>query len=96
MNGKKKKKCLGDGNVRKQKWLDIAPIAGSRTACAACSSLTGVFSHIFLSFSATGESESSAWATRYVEEKNIAIRDIGKQNWTCLRMKCEKLSLNQL
>lgn len=39
------------------------PMAGSSTACAACSSLTGVLSHIFFSFIATGESESSAVAT---------------------------------
>lgn len=38
-------------------------MAGSSTACAACSSLTGVLSHIFFSFIATGESESSAVAT---------------------------------
>lgn len=37
------------------------PSAVSRTACAACSSPTGVLRHIFLSFIATGE--SSDWAT---------------------------------
>lgn len=37
------------------------PIAGSRTACAACSSPIGVLRQIFLSFIATGE--SSDWAT---------------------------------
>lgn len=46
-----------------------SPIAGSKTACAACSSLTGVLSHIFLSFNATGESESSACATVDENEK---------------------------
>lgn len=42
-------------------FFNSLPIAGSRTACAACSSPTGVFRHIFLSFIATGE--SSDWAT---------------------------------
>jgi hypothetical protein len=50
-------------------------MAGSSTACAACSSLTGVLSHIFFSFIATGESESSAVATRmgYKREKEILV-----------------------
>lgn len=46
-------------------------MAGSRTACAACSSLTGVLSHIFFSFIATGESESSAVATASYKNGNI-------------------------
>jgi hypothetical protein len=46
------------------------PMAGSSTACAACSSLTGVLSHIFFSFIATGESESSAVATRKFKNGN--------------------------
>lgn len=38
----------------------FVPIEGSSTACAACSSLTGVLNQVFFSFVASGESSAVA------------------------------------
>lgn len=47
------------------------PRAGSNTAWAACSSPTGVFSHIFFSFIATGESSEVATGMGECWEKKM-------------------------
>lgn len=53
------------------------PMAGSRTACAACSSPTGVFNHIFFSFIATGESSDVATKKKKKEILDYNRKKIG-------------------
>lgn len=60
----------------------FSPIAGSNTACAACSSPTGVLSHIFFSFIATGE--SSAVATGKKEKRDIKKHSKFQQTKGCI------------
>lgn len=44
----------------------MLPIDGSKTACAACSSPTGVLNHVFLIFIAKGESSADATVRKHI------------------------------